>query len=131
MRGEVSLVEIDGPHFLLQTEPEACARAVEHFMEHDVKPDPPLTVEQSLRVSKLRQEDLWEMDRVLLSQAAPGFRKVARIVTGAIGELSARLPDVPDVYYAQRVRNLVASGQLESQGNLQYMRYSEVRLPQR
>ena len=41
------------PHFLLQTEPEACARAVEKFMEHDVKPDPPLDVEQSLRVSKL------------------------------------------------------------------------------
>ena len=97
----------------------------------DEPPDPPLDVEQSLRVSKLTQEDLWEMDRVLLSQAAPAFRKVARIVAGAIGELSARLPDVPDIYYAQRVRNLVAAGQLESQGNLLYMRYSEVRLPQR
>ena len=93
-------------------------------------PDPPLNVEQSLRVSRLRQEDLLEMDRVLLSQAAPSFRKVARIVAGAISELSARLPDVPDVYYAQRVRNLVAAGQLEAQGNLQYMRNSEVRLPQ-
>ena len=93
-------------------------------------PDPPLTLDQSLRVSKLKQEDLLEMDRVLLSQAGPSFRKLARIVAGAIGELSTRLPDVPDVYYAQRVRNLVAAGQLESQGNLQYMRYSEVRLPQ-
>ena len=97
-------------------------------MEHDVTPDPPLDLEQSLRVSKLKQEDLLEMDRVLLSQAAPGFRKVARIVAGAIGELSARLPDVPDVYYAQRVRSLVAAGKLESQGNLLFMRYSEVRL---
>jgi hypothetical protein len=100
-------------------------------MEHDVTPDPPLDVEQSLRVSKLRQEDLQEIDRVLLSQAGPGWRKVARIVSGAIGELSARLPDVPDVYYAQRVRNLVAAGRLESQGNLLFMRYSEVRLPER
>jgi pimeloyl-ACP methyl ester carboxylesterase len=131
LRPEVDLIEIDGPHFLLQTEPAACARAVERFMEHDVTPDPPLDLEQSLRVSKLRQEDLLEMDRVLLAQAAPSFRKVARIVAGAIGELSARLPDVPDVYYAQRVRSLVAAGKLESQGNLMFMRYSEVRLSRR
>ena len=92
-------------------------------------PDPPLNVEQSLRVSQLKQADLLEMDRVLLAQAAPSWRKVARIVGGAVGELSTRLPNVPDIYYAQRVRNLVAAGQLESQGNLLYMRYSEVRLP--
>ena len=44
-------------------------------------------------------------------------------------ELSERFPNVPDVYYAQRVRRLVAVGELESQGNLEYMRYIEVRLP--
>ena len=38
-------------------------------------------------------------------------------------------PNIPDIYYAQRVRRLVAVGELESQGNLEYMRYSEVRLP--
>ncbi|HEU5134435.1 MAG TPA: DUF3658 domain-containing protein, partial [Steroidobacteraceae bacterium] len=83
------------------------------------------------RVSKLTQDDLLEMDRVLVAQASTGWRKVARIVAGAIDALSARLPDVPDVYYAQRVRNLVAAGQLESQGNLLFMRHSEVRLPKR
>ena len=46
-----------------------------------------------------------------------------------IGELSERFPNIPDVYYAQRVRRLVAVGELESQGNLEYMGYSEVRLP--
>ncbi|HEU5137889.1 MAG TPA: alpha/beta hydrolase, partial [Steroidobacteraceae bacterium] len=94
-RPDVELVEIDGPHFLLQTEPIACAQAVERFMEHDVTPDPPLDVEQSLRVSKLTQDDLLEMDRVLVAQASTGWRKVARIVAGAIDALSARLPDVP------------------------------------
>ena len=69
------------------------------------------------------------MDRVLLAQSAHSWRKVARIVGMAIGELSERLPNIPDVYYAQRVQRLVAVGELESQGNLAYMRYSEVRLP--
>ena len=98
-------------------------------MTRPEKPDGPLDAEQSMRVSKLKQEDLWEIDRVLLAQAAPTWRKVARIVGMAIGELSERFPNIPDVYYAQRVRRLVAVGELESQGNLEYMRFSEVRLP--
>ena len=93
------------------------------------QPDPPLDVAQSLRVSKLTQAQLQEMDRVLLAQASTNWRKVARIVGMAIGELQRNIPDVPDIYYAQRVQNLVALGKLESQGNLRFMRFSEVRLP--
>ena len=96
---------------------------------HDVKPDPPLDVDQSLRVSKLTQDDLWDIDREILAQSARSWRKVARIVGQVIDKLSVRIPGVPDVYYAQRVRHLVEAGKLESQGNLQFMRYSEVRLP--
>jgi pimeloyl-[acyl-carrier protein] methyl ester esterase len=129
LRPDVKLAEFDAPHFLLQTEPQACARAVENFMEHDVKPDPPLDTAQSMRVSKLTQEDLWDIDREILMQSARSWRKVARIVGQAIDKLSARIPDVPDIYYAQRVRHLVEIGKLESQGDLHYMRYSEVRLP--
>lgn len=97
----------------------------------DAKPDPPLNVEQSLRVSKLTQEELREMDRVLLTQATQSWRKVVRIVSGAISELSKRLPGVPDIYYAQRVRHLVEVGKLESEGDLRFMGRSEVRLPAR
>jgi len=95
----------------------------------DEQPDPPLDAEQSLRVSRLTQIELQEMDRVLLAQASASWRKIARIVGMTIGALSDRIPNVPDIYYAQRVRNLVALGKLESQGNLAYMRFSEVRLP--
>jgi hypothetical protein len=106
-----------------------------HIITHNVPPevaampDGPLDPEQSLRVSRLKQEDLWEMDRVLLAQSARTWHKVAHIVLMTMGELSERFPNVPDVYYAQRVRRLVAVGELESQGNLECMRLSEVRLP--
>ena len=43
--------------------------------------------------------------------------------------LTNRVIGIPDVFYAQRVRKLVEDGHLEAQGNLAYMRYSEVRLP--
>jgi len=98
-------------------------------MTHSEPPDPPLDAEQSLHVSRLTQEDLWEMDRVLLYQASGSWRKVARIVGMTIDELSTRFPHIPDIYYAQRVRHLVEVGKLESQGNLAYMRFSEVRRP--
>jgi Protein of unknown function len=96
---------------------------------HDMKPDPPLTPEQAIHVSRLRQEDLWEIDRVLLALSGPAWRKVACIVGMTIGDLSQRFPNIPEVYFAQRVRRLVAVGELESQGDLEYMRLSEVRLP--
>jgi hypothetical protein len=98
-------------------------------MEHALQPDPPLDVEQSLRVSQLSQEDLWGIDREILTQSARSFRKVARVVSQVMDKLSTRIPDVPDAYYAQRVRHLVEIGKLEAQGDLHYMRHSEVRLP--
>ena len=93
-------------------------------------PDPPLDLEQSLRVSKLTQAELQQMDRQLLAQASGKWRGVTRIVGDTIGRFGDQFPGVPDIYYAQRVQNLVALGKLESQGNLAYMRFSEVRLPQ-
>ena len=95
----------------------------------DTQPDPPLDLEQSLRVSKLSQAELQTIDRELLAQASGSWRKVARIVGMAMGKLGGEIAGVPDVYYSQRVRNLVALGKLESQGDLARMRYSEVRLP--
>ena len=94
----------------------------------EFEPDPPLDVEQSMRVSKLTQDDLWDIDRELLAQSARSWRKVARIVSSTMDKLSSRVPGVPDVYYAQRVRHLVEIGKLESQGDLHRMRFSEVRL---
>ena len=141
LRPDMEVSEIEAPHFLLQTEPLRCTAAVMSFMHRNVDsiietadhedPDPPLDLAQAKRVSRLTQAELQEMDRVLIAQATQSFRKVARIVGMAIGELQQQIPDVPDSYYAMRVENLVANGKLESQGNLAYMRCSEVRLPQK
>ena len=36
---------------------------------------------------------------------------------------------LPDLFYAGRIKALVAQGRLVAYGNLAHMRYSEVRLP--
>src|SRR5438876_9757910 len=41
------------------------------------------------------------------------WRKVATVVAAALGEARGSAAGLPDVYYAQRVRELVAAGRLE------------------
>ena len=87
-----------------------------------------MSADESARVAKLTNEDIRRIDEALVAEADSRWRKVARVVGFAIGR-PGHIPGIPDIYYAQRVRNLVEAGRLESQGNLDYMRFSEVRLP--
>jgi len=96
---------------------------------HDVKPDPPLTAEQRAAVERLSPAQVQAIDAALLSVASPRWRKVAFMVGSVMCDENAHLSDIPDVYYAQRVRDLVQKGLLEAQGHIDCMRYGEVRLP--
>jgi hypothetical protein len=93
------------------------------------EPDTALTVEELEFMSCLKPTDLELIDQTLLMECAPTWRKVARIVGSTMLSLRGRIPGVPAGYYARRVAQLVQAGQLESQGNLDYMRFSEVRMP--
>lgn len=89
--------------------------------------DTELSPAESAQVAKLSQAELALIDTALFSQVSGDWRKVARVVGMAM--LSTRdLPSgVPDAFFAKRVRLLVESGQLESQGDLRRMRFSETR----
>jgi len=90
--------------------------------------DPPLTEEQSELVSKLSETELNIIDSALLSNISSQWRKVARVVGTTMSEQESRIKGIPDVFYAQRILQLAQKGLIESQGNLQAMRYSEVKL---
>lgn len=97
----------------------------------EFEPDGPLTPEQEVIVGKLSSDDLTKIDEGLLSNCCDRWRKVARVVgTTMTSDGQYRYEGVPDIFYSQRVKALVERGLLESQGNLDFMRYSEVRLPQ-
>jgi len=80
-------------------------------------------------VAALAAAELDTIDQALLAAATRRFRKVAFVVATVIRQLAGQLPPLPDVFYAQRVIRLVKLGQLEAQGDLQRMRYGEVRRP--
>ena len=88
-----------------------------------------MSPEQLAVVASLSSEMVAKIDAALLSHARTRERKVAMIVGLTMEDPSARVPGLPDLYYAQRVKLLVEKGQLLAQGNLDHMRYSEVRLP--
>ena len=99
------------------------------MIEEIPKPDPPLTPEQQVKVAQLSEAEIRSIDEALLSNACHQWRKVARVVGTTMIGLTNRIHGIPDVFYSQRVRKLVEDGRLESQGNLAYMRFSEIRLP--
>ncbi|VAW58610.1 hypothetical protein MNBD_GAMMA11-1517 [hydrothermal vent metagenome] len=92
--------------------------------------DPPLTQKQLELVSKLSEANLNYIDSALLANISPQWKKVARVIATTMNESDDRgtLKGIPDVFYSQRVSHLVSRGLIESQGNLQTMRYSEIRL---
>ncbi len=91
------------------------------------EPDTDLDAEEQAAVALLQDTDLEAIDTALLAECTTSWRKVARVVGTAMIALQERYPNVPDGYYALRMAGLVRAGTLESQGNLEYMRFSEVR----
>jgi uncharacterized protein DUF3658 len=98
-------------------------------MTDEFTPDPPLSSEEARVAASLSKVFIERIDAELLEHSRHQPRKVAMLVGLAMSNPSVRVPGLPDLYYAQRVRLLVAKGALLAEGNLDFMRYSEVRLP--
>lgn len=104
----------------------------------ELKPPPPwadesepcFTAAEKTAVSRLSETDIQHIDDALLSYANCHFQKVAKIVAAFMTESTLHKAEIPDLFYAMRIEALVGKQRLVHQGNLQYMRYCEVKLPQ-
>lgn len=92
------------------------------------QPLPALTTEERAVVSGLTDQEIRAIDEALMAAALTRWRKVAMVVALAMDD-PRHIASVPDTFYGQRVCKLVEDGRLEAQGNVEYMRFSEVRLP--
>ena len=79
--------------------------------------------------ARITQSDLNFIDRALVENTVSSWRKVARVVGATMVTVDDQFPGISLGFYVQRVEALVQSGQLQAQGNIQFMRLSEVRLP--
>jgi hypothetical protein len=91
--------------------------------------DPPPTEEDLAIVAATSAGILAELDRALLAEALPDWRKMARVVANAMTAMKPALPTLSHAYYVYRLRDFVASGAIEARGDVQIMRFCELRSP--
>jgi hypothetical protein len=102
-----------------------------HFMDDEIPvANPPLSAEEQLAAAKLTDADLQLIDAAIFDECSTRWLKVARVVTRTEDALSSRFPGISYIFYTQRLIKLAEDGRLESQGNLEYIRFSEVRIPE-
>ena len=92
-------------------------------------PDTHLDPEEHELVCQLTQSDLDVIDEAVLHSSASTWRKVSRVIGGAMVALEVDSLEYPRGLYVRRIGSLVGSGRLQAKGNLEFMRLSEVRLP--
>lgn len=97
--------------------------------EIEPQEDRPLDADEQARAAKLTDSDLRVIDECILSHVTHRYQKTARMVALTMMELRDRFPVLPDVFYSGRIKLLAGRGVIESVGNLNRMRFSEVRLP--
>jgi hypothetical protein len=92
------------------------------------EPDTALEAEDLVFVSQLTTDDIALIDSALLAECAATWRKVARVVGYALNALRPKFEELPYGYLALRVVALAEAGKIVFQGDLHYIRSSEVRL---
>ncbi len=90
-------------------------------------PDPSLSPDQVNRIDLLSSIDRELIDSQLQENCTDSWRKVARIVGETMLNRPVEFQNIPDVYFAERIYEMVTSGDLEFQGKIGYMRDCEVR----
>jgi hypothetical protein len=78
----------------------------------------------------LKPADLERIDSCLICHISDQYRKVAFVIGQAMLDLHGEYSALPDMFYASRIKHLVATGVIETAGNLDRIRFSEMRLRQ-
>jgi Protein of unknown function/Fumarate reductase flavoprotein C-term len=91
-------------------------------------PKEPLSDKERATLAKLTEADWVIIDTAILASASDRWRKVAMVVGRIAKDLQEKYPDLSYSFYAERISQLVDAGRLDSQGDLSYIRFSEIRL---
>lgn len=91
-------------------------------------PDPKMDPASQAFAEALSTDEIALIDQKLLSQAAAQWRKSARIAASCLRELPEALKAIHPDFLSGRLKHWIDEGRLIHQGDLNRMRYCEVRL---
>jgi Protein of unknown function len=94
----------------------------------DIEPDSALSSEELAAIEILSIEELKTVDDFIIANCKKEYRKVAMVAGAAFLHFKDMFTNLSPIFYSERIKMLVLAGILESEGNLNYMRYSEIRL---
>lgn len=95
--------------------------------EIEPEDDGTMDADEQATASALTEAQLRTIDECILSNITHHWRKTAKEVALTMGDIGDNLR-LPDVFYSGRIKHLAAGGLIEAAGNLNRMRFSEVRL---
>jgi len=81
-------------------------------------------------ISRLSESDIAVIDRTLAANSTNTWLKATRVLGYTLVELRSKFPGISLGFYAQRITALVHSGELEAQGDIEFLRLCELRLAQ-
>ena len=94
----------------------------------DYVPDRKMNKEEIDFTSKLSIQKLNYIDELLLEVSTNQYKKVSIIIAYILNNPNIHIKGIPDIFYIQRIKLLVNNGLLQSQGNLDSIRFSEIKL---
>ena len=81
-----------------------------------------------MQLPSLTAADLQCIDECLLSHTSQQWQKVASVIGSTMAVIGPQFPNVPDVFYAERIKHLAETGAIEAIGDLNRIRHSEIRI---
>ena len=97
------------------------------FAQRELGPDRELSNSEKILVQKLSEEEIRKIDIVIIRLVETRWRKFAYIIGLAMRELGSAFPELPDIYFANRLRLFAKDDKYEVQGYTENMRYAEIR----
>ena len=90
-----------------------------------------VTLDQEARdaIARLDENDFLQIDRAILSSLSRDWKKAGFITAGVMIAAPDEYEDLPEMFYASRIRALAEASRIETKGDALALKTFEIRLP--
>ena len=80
-------------------------------------------------IARLDENDFLQIDRAILSSLSRDWKKAGFITAGVMIAAPDEYEDLPEMFYASRIRALAEASRIETKGDALALKTFEIRLP--
>ncbi len=79
-------------------------------------------------IDRLQEQDLVKIDQLILSSLDGTWKKAGFVTTGVLLAAPDEYEDIPEAFYALRIRSLADASRIDVKGDLDVLKTCEIRL---